>query len=110
MTLSPAELAVLGAAVTLVIGIIGYFLKRTMSTVDTHGKDINDGKLTFATKEELKDLKAEMRGETKSLMEDVAEIKENYLTKDDYYRAQIETNHKLDRIYEHMIKGGLGDA
>jgi argonaute-like protein implicated in RNA metabolism and viral defense len=92
------------AVAALAIGLITYFLKRTMSTVDAHDKDINEGKRLFATKEELKELKGELRDETKSLTDDVAEIKDNYLTKDDYYRAQAALERKLDQIYGLLIK------
>jgi hypothetical protein len=111
MTLTPFEWSVLGAVAALAIGLIIFFLKRTMSTVDAHEKDIAEGKLTFATKAELKDLKAEMRDETKSLTDDVAEIKENYLTKDDYYRVQAALERKLDQIYGLLITAqGQGGA
>lgn len=45
-----------GLAVTIAIGIIGYFLKRTMSKQDQHEADINHIKLTYVTKEEFKSL------------------------------------------------------
>jgi protein tyrosine/serine phosphatase len=108
MTLSPVEWAVLGVAAALVIGIIGYFLKRTMSTVDSHDKDINEGKRIYATKDDLKELKTEMRDETKTLAADVSEIKDNYLKADDYYRAQAGMERKLDQIYGLLMKAKGG--
>ena len=50
-----------GLAVTIAIGIIGYFLKRTMSKQDQHEADINHIKLTYVTKEEFK-VKVHLKG------------------------------------------------
>lgn len=132
MTLNTFEWIVIAGAFSLAIAIIAFFLKRTMtrtdshdadineikrtyataSTIDSHGKDINEIKRTYVTKGELKEIKSELRDETKVLAADVSEIKNNYLTKDDYYRKQVESDRKVDRIYELIMKekGGHGNA
>ena len=46
-------------AATAAVGIISYFLNRTMSKQDRHEEDINHIKLTYVTKDELKELKEE---------------------------------------------------
>ncbi len=108
MLLTEFEWVVVGVLASLALGAIVYFLKRTMGAVDTHEKDINEGKRTYATKADLKELKTEMRDETKTLAEDVAEIKDNYLKADDYYRAQAATERKLDQIYALLLKNKGG--
>lgn len=90
-----------GAIVTVVIGviisIIGFFLKRTISQVD----QLDQSK---ASKEELDAVKKDVSAQYKS----ISEIKENYLTKDDFFREQAKTEGKLDRIMDILleIKGG----
>lgn len=59
------------------IGIITYFLKRTIDRIDKCESDI-------------------------------AKIKEDYITKEDFFREQGKTDRKLDRIMDILleIKGG----
>lgn len=97
--------------VGIVSGIIGYFLKKTMDKVDTHDKDINVIKQTYVSKDEMTTVKAELEGDTKAvktelsqdivqLTADVADIKENFLKQQDFYRSQAATDKKLDRMQE----------
>ncbi len=95
--------------VSLAIGTIIYFLKRTMSTVDGHGKDIQNIQLTYVTKDEMKTLKNDTTGELDEIKCTVGDIKDKYLTKDDFYRTQANTDKKLDKMYDlllSMSKGG----
>ena len=89
---------------TVVIAIIGFFLKRTMNTQDTHSKDINRIKLTYVTKEELKESKEGLSADIKLTQADVKEIKEQMLSKQDYYRLQTQTEQKIDKIYDLLLK------
>ena len=93
-----------GLAVTIVIGIIGYFLKRTMSKQDQHEADINHIKLTYVTKEEFKELKSDTATSMDKLQKDVEEIKVNTLSKADFYRSQAKTDDKMDKIYDMLIE------
>ncbi len=62
---------------TVGIGIITFFLKRTIDELDECKKDI-------------------------------VKIKEDYITKEDFFREQTENRRKLDRIMDILleIKGG----
>lgn len=95
-----------GIVVTVVISIIGYFLKRTMTKQDKHEEDINHIKLTYVNKDELKEFKGEMRKNIDKMQSDIAEIKENCLTKKDFMHAQNKTDAKLDKLYELQINRG----
>ncbi len=99
---------VVGIAATAAIGIISYFLKRTMSQQDRNNEDINEIKRTYVTKNELKELKDETTGSLKKLQADVEEIKDKSLTKSDFYRLQSNTDSKIDKIYDLLIKNGGG--
>ncbi len=69
--------AVFGVVLSGGLGIITFFLKRTMDELD-------------------------------KCKHDIAKIKEDYITKDDFFREQGKTEKKLDRIMDILleIKGG----
>lgn len=98
MNFAPDTWWIVGTAITIAITIIGYFLKRTISKQDKHEEDINKIKLTYVTKDELKEVK-----------DNVEDIKERMLTKQDYYRLQTQTEQKIDKIYDVLIKN-RGDS
>lgn len=95
---------IVGSVATIAIGIISYFLKRTMSKQDKNEEDINHIKLTYVTKQEFKELKDETSSGMEKLQKDVAEIKENTLSKADFYRSQSKTDEKIDKIYDMLIE------
>lgn len=81
------------------IAIISYFLKRTMSELDSCEREISKVKQTYVSRNELNDCKI-----------DIAKIKEDYITKEDFFREQTENRRKLDRIMDILleIKGDSG--
>ena len=95
---------IVATAATIVVGVISYFLKRTMSKQDENERDIKHIQLTYVTKEEFKDYKDETSGGISKLQKDVESIKDNTLTKADFYRLQSATDKKLDKLYELMIE------
>lgn len=110
-SLTPTLLS-LGAG--LIIGIIGYFLKRTMSRVDKSELDISLVKENFTTlKTHDKDF-GECKNEIKQIKEDytpkqvhekdfdecrndIKQIKEDCITKEDFFREMGKFDRKLDR-------------
>lgn len=84
-------------ALTCGIGIVGFFLKRTISELDEYKKSITEIKSNYASGSELEECK-----------KDIAKIKEDYITKEDFFREQTENRRKLDRIMDILleIKGG----
>ncbi|MDO5125352.1 MAG: hypothetical protein Q4D35_03130 [Ruminococcus sp.] len=69
--------AIINIVLTGGLGVISYFLKRTMDRIDKCESDIS-------------------------------KIKEDYITKEDFFREQGKTDRKLDRIMDILleIKGG----
>ena len=63
------------------IGVITFFLKRTIDELDTCKRNI-------------------------------AKIKEDYITKEDFFREQNENHRKLDRIMDILleVKGEIGNG
>lgn len=94
---------IISTAGTVAIGIISYFLKRTMSRQDRHEEDINHIKLTYVTRDQLKEFKEETNSVLDKLQKDVESIKDNTLTKADFYRLQAGTDKKLDKLYDLMM-------
>lgn len=95
----------LGASI--IVGIIGFFFKRTISIADESVRQLDK---TKASKEELTQLKGEMSKRLEKLSGDVESIKENYITKEDFYREQSKTERKLDMIIDLLLKRKKADG
>lgn len=95
---------ILNTVFTAAIGIITYFLKRTMSKQDKHEEEINHIKLTYVTKDDLKDVKLEFATTTQKLQKDIEEIKDTCLTKKDFIREHMYVVDKVDKMYEMLVK------
>lgn len=104
MQFSAAEWWAMGIAVTITIAVIGYFLKKTMERVDTHDKDINVIKQTYVTKDEFKELRAEIKEDLDKLSQHVDALKDLSLPKQDFFRAQSETNENIKSIYNMLLQ------
>ncbi len=90
MTIDAATiLSVYSAVLTLLIGVIGFFLMRTFKELDNK----------VSTKE-MEIAKKDIEENT----EDIRRIKDNYLTKDDYFREQAKVDKKLDSIMDILMK------
>lgn len=81
----------------IILGIIAFFLKRTISQVDK----LDTCK---ASKEDLIEINTKVTNMEKT----IGDIKTNYLTKEDFFREQAKTDRKLDNIITMLIdiKGG----
>lgn len=80
--------------ITALIGVIGFFVKRAFDSLNEK-----------ATKAELEEVKKDIEVSKT----DISKIKDNYLTKDDFFREQTKTEKKLDdmlKILMDMSRGG----
>ena len=108
-------------AVTLGIGIISYFLKRTMNQSDKTVQKLQAVEQNAATKEELKENRKELQEEISRIREDytpkkthekdfdecrkdIKDIRASYLTRDDFIREMNKLDRKLDQMLELMMK------
>lgn len=83
--------------ITALIGIIGFFVKKAFGSLD-------DKVSKSALEEVKKDVEANRTA--------IGKIKDNYLTKDDYFREQAKVDKKLDMIMDILMKlsrGGHSD-
>lgn len=118
---------IITTAVTLGIGVISYFLKRTMNQVDKTVSHLQEVERDSATKEDLKESTEELKEDIKKIREDytpktvhkedfnecrndIKDIRANYLTRDDFIREINKMDRKLDRMLDMMMeranKGG----
>lgn len=112
---------IVNTVMTIGIGAITFFLKRTMSQVDGQGMQIQQMQGEKAGKREMKEETEELKQEIKQIREDytpkkvhekefdecradIRQIRENYLTKDDFIREISKMDRKLDRLMEMMIE------
>ncbi len=80
--------------ITALLGIIGFFVKKAFDSLDSK-----------ATKTELEEAKKDIESNKTA----IGKIKDNYLTKEDFFREQTKTEKKLDemlKILMDMNRGG----
>lgn len=107
-------------AITIGIGVIAYFLKRTMGQVDGHEAEIRRIGGETVTKADMKESTEELRKDIRKIRDsytpkevhskdfgecrnDIKQIKSEYLTKDDFIREISKMDKKLDRMLEMML-------
>lgn len=82
-------LSIYSGVLTLLIGVIGFFLTRTFKELDN--------------KTAVKEFEAAKKDIEKNA-EDIRRVKDNYLTKDDYFREQAKVDKKLDSIMDILME------
>ena len=114
---------IITTAITMGIGVITYFLKRTMNQVDRTMSRLEDVERKSVTKEDLKETTKELSEDIRKIREDytpktqhskdfdecrndIKKIKSEYLTKDDFIREMNKMDRKLDQMIALMIKRG----
>lgn len=113
------EIIVGGATViTVIVGVIGFFLKRTITTLDRLEDKINNN---IVTKPDYKHDIAEIRDDIKKIRDDytprelhekdfdecvrdIKTIKDNFLTREDFFRSETKTDRKLDMIMNTLLE------
>ena len=82
-------LSIYSGVLTLLIGVIGFFLTRTFKEL--------------VNKVAVKEFEAAKKDIEKNA-EDIRRVKDNYLTKDDYFREQAKVDKKLDSIMDILME------
>jgi len=92
-------LFIITTVITVILGIIGYFLKRTMDRNDKNEmavQELRDNLLTlsdkYATKAEIREIKASME----KLSENIDYIKEHTTKNEDFIRTMARLESKID--------------
>lgn len=112
---------IITTAITLGIGVITYFLKRTMNQVDNQGNKIQELINQMSTKADQKEQGEKLEKEIRQIRDDytpkemhqkdfdecradIKTIRAEYLTKDDFIREMNKMDRKLDQMLELMLK------
>ena len=108
-------------AITLGIGVISYFLKRTMNQLDCTVQQLQKIERDSVTKADLKETTDELKKDINKIREDytpkethskdfdgcqkeIKEIRQNYLTKDDFIREINKVDRKVEQMLNMMIE------
>ncbi len=92
---------------TVGIGVVGFFLKRCFSSLDNKAeksdlektdREIDNFRRSYATKEELKEVKTQM----KDIKDAVEFLKENTVRKNDFVRVTGEISSKIDDLSTYL--------
>lgn len=87
------------------IGVIGYFLKTTVTEMKEQIK-LNSQRVD-QTEEKMEKKIVELKKELEDLRSDLPFI---YVTREDFIRTMNNVDNKLDKIYDGMLKGGSGNG
>lgn len=112
---------VIELAITTAIGIVSYFLKKTMDKIEKSDQKIQSIEKEYITKNDhdkgIKEVKEEIikiredytpKSDFKEVVNefrnDLKNAQKDFLTKEDFIREQRKTEDKLDDIYKLLIK------
>ena len=94
---------------TTLIGIVGFFVKKAFSDISTKAdrSEIERIEKILRDKADRQALAA-LEKEAENSRISINSIKDNYLTREDFFREQIKTEKKLDKIMDILMemKGG----
>lgn len=90
----------------ITVGVISYFLKRTMDSLDRCAASVQKMEVAKASSEDVTKVRSDLQGRVDSLNRDIASIRQDYITKEDFFREQAKTDRKLDMIIDMLMKGG----
>lgn len=107
----------LSLIVPTVVGIIGYFLKRTIAKADECEKQIEYIKENYATqtsverlekniKEESSKFQNEIREKLDDVSSDLKDVQINYIHKNDFFKEMAKIDNKIERILDLIIERG----
>lgn len=124
MTFDPATWWLFGILLTALLGIVGALVSRTIfKQIDENRVDIKQVRENYTTQKdhkeaqdamrrEIKEVRTEMRTEIRSMSEDVKEIKENCIRREEFLQSQLKLEGKIDKLMEILVnssnlKGGV---
>lgn len=99
------QVDVVGYIVAGAVGIIGFFLKRTMSRLDTTEKDVQTIKENYVKEKDHKESLLKIEDDLKEVKKDIRTINDKFLTKEDFFREQRKTEKQLEKIINILLKG-----
>lgn len=98
------QVDVIGYIVAACVGVIGFFLKRTMTRLDTTEKDVQIIKENYVKESDHKESLRKIDEDIKDVKKDIKTMNANFLTKEDFFREQRKTEQQLERILDILLK------
>lgn len=109
----------IGAVLSVIIGVVSFFLKRTMTDIDRHGASISDIQKNYVKREELDEREKEIRADfeksnnailnaIEKLTQEVKSVQVNYINKDDFFKESVRTEKKVDKILDLIMESRRG--
>ncbi|MFR8460362.1 MAG: hypothetical protein ACLVEX_03925 [Ruthenibacterium lactatiformans] len=111
--------------VTTVVGLVGFLFGRSVfRQLDENRADIKQVRENYTPRDrppedrngcaasalkrarEMKEMRTEMRTEIRQMSDDVKDIKENCIRREEFVSHQLKLENKLDRLMEFMMKQG----
>lgn len=85
-------------------GVIGFFLRRIVNHLDSKAskKDITELENALADKASDRELQS-IKDSVSAIEKELHTVKEDYITKEDFFREQAKTDKKLDRIMDILL-------
>lgn len=88
----------------ILLGVISYFLKRTISLVDRCEKDIKELDATKVSEKDFASFRSETKEKFNELTGDIKDIRADYITKDDFVREIANVNRQLETIRDILLE------
>lgn len=102
-------IALYGVVIAVLWAALTYFLKRTMSKVDEHDKDINHIKQTYVEKADMEKMSTKLSQDISNISADISGMKDTFITRDDFYRSQSDLKKDVAKIYDYLLKKDGGN-
>ena len=108
----------IGIMLTALLGVIGALISRSIfKRLDDNSADIKEVREQYTPRsqhamdlkdirQEMKELRGEVRGDIQELNENIKELRETCLRKDDFLRSMMQMQNKMDEIYKYLMEGG----
>ena len=107
-----------GILLTALLGVVGALISRSIfKRLDDNSADIKEVRENYTTRaqhgEDLREIRAELSAaqkdnhtEYKALREELRDLRENTLRKDDFLRSMMQMEKKMDEIYKFLLERG----
>lgn len=115
--------------ISLAISAVGYLFGRNVfAQLDKHGADIKEVRENYTPRaqhdadlekmrkkheddverlrREAKEMRTEMRTEIQAMSDDVKDIKENCIRREEFLQSQLKLEGKLDKLIDYLMQGG----
>lgn len=91
---------------TLLLGVVGYFLKRTMGALDNVAERVRTLEHTTTDRETFKELENKIDKRFDIVQSDIKDIRSDCISKSDFVTEISKLDRKIDKILDIVIERG----